>query len=114
MNVLVLNVDESPIKINGEQYYLHNISDGNHTLQYVTKHRNQEDIDKFGFLKEYKGIIVHGHYKMYYDYGADNAECNVHVLRYLNPVSEFADHTWSKELHDLLLDIKKRRIYNER
>ena len=36
MNSLVLNVGESPIKINGEQYYLHNISNGTHTLQYVT------------------------------------------------------------------------------
>ena len=73
MNSLVLHVDESPIKINGEQYYLHNISDGKHTLQYVAKHRSQDDIDEFGFLKKYKGIIVHDHYKMYYNYGADNA-----------------------------------------
>ena len=109
MNALVLHVDESPIKINSEQYYLHNISDGKHTLQYVTKHRSQDDIDEFGFLKEYKGIIVHDHYKMYYNYGADNAECNVHVLRYLNAVSEFTNHTWSKELHDLLLDMKKKK-----
>lgn len=109
MNALVLNVDESPIKINGEQFYLHNISDGKHTLQYVTKHRSQDDVDEFGFLKKYKGIIVHDHYKMYYNYGTDNAECNVHVLRYLNAVSEFTNHTWSKELHDLLLDMKKTK-----
>ena len=51
MNALVLHVDESPIKINGEQCYLHNVSDGKHTLQYVTKHRSQEDIDEFGFFK---------------------------------------------------------------
>lgn len=107
MNALVLNVDESPIKTNGEQYYLHNISDGKHTLQYVTKHRSQNDIDEFGFLKQYKGIIVHDHYKMYYNYGADNAECNVHVLRYLNAVSEFTNHAWAKKLHNLLLDMKK-------
>ncbi len=109
MNALVLNVDESPIKINGEQYYLHNISDGRHTLQYITKHRSQDDIDEFGFLKQYRGIIVHDHYKMYYNYGNDNAECNVHVLRYLNAVSEFTNHTWSKELHDLFLNMKKRK-----
>lgn len=109
MNALVLHVDESPIKINGEQYYLHNISDGKHTLQYITKHRSQEDIDEFGFLKKYRGIIVHDHYKMYYNYGTDNAECNVHVLRYLNAVSEFTNHTWSKELHDLLLNMKNKK-----
>ena len=32
MNALIVHVDESPIKINGKQYYLHNISDGLHTL----------------------------------------------------------------------------------
>lgn len=106
LNSLVLNVDESPIKINGEQYYLHNISNGTHTLQYVTKHRSSEDIDEFGFLKQYKGIIVHDHYKMYYNYGADNAECNVHVLRYLNGVTEFTNHEWAKELKELLLKMK--------
>ena len=51
MNTLVLHSDESSIKINGKQFYLHNISDGKHPLQYVTKYRNQEDIDEFGFLK---------------------------------------------------------------
>lgn len=106
LNSLVLNVDESPIKINGEQYYLHNISNGTHTLQYVTKHRSSEDIDEFGFLKQYKGIIVHDHYKMYYKYGTDNSECNVHILRYLNGVSEFTKHTWAKELKELLLEMK--------
>lgn len=105
-NSLVLNVDESPIKINGEQYYLHNISDGLHTLQYVTKHRSQEDVDDFGFLKSYKGILVHDHYSMYYNYGVDNAECNVHALRYLNGVCEFTKHTWAKELKELLLEMK--------
>lgn len=109
MNSLVLNVDESPIKINGEQYYLHNISDGLHTLQYITKHRSQNDVDNFGFLKSYKGIIVHDHYPMYYNYGVDNAECNVHVIRYLNGVCEFTKHKWAKELKELLLDMKLKK-----
>ena len=47
--------------------------------------------------------------KMYYNYGTDNAKCNVHVLRYLNAVSEFTNHTWSKELHYLLLEMKKTK-----
>lgn len=109
MNSLVAHVDESPIKINGEQYYLHNISDGLHTLQYVTKHRSQKDIDDFGFLKTYKGILVHDHYMMYYNYGTDNAECNVHVLRYLNGVCEFTNHEWAKELKELLLEMKETK-----
>ena len=57
------------------------------------KHRSQEDIDEFCFLREYNRIILHDHYKMYYNYGIDNAEYNVHVLRYLNAVTEFTNHT---------------------
>lgn len=106
LNSLVLHVDESPITINGETYYLHNVSNGTHTLQYITKHRSQEDVDEFGFLKQFKGIIIHDHYIMYYNYGSDNAECNVHVLRYLNGVTEFTKHTWAKELKELLLEMK--------
>lgn len=111
MNSLVLNVDESPIKINGQQYYLHNISDGLHTLQYVTKHRSENDIDDFGFLKNYKGIIVHDHYSLYYNYGADNAECNVHILRYLNAITQFTNHRWANELKKLLLEMKETKEF---
>lgn len=38
-----------------------------------------------------------------------NTKCNVHVLRYLNAVSEFTNHTWAKKMHDLLLDMKNTK-----
>ena len=86
-----------------------------HTLQYVTKHRSQDDIDEFGFLKAYKGIVVHDHYSLYYNYGADNAECNVHILRYLNAVTEFTNHKWANDLKFLLLEMKdiKEKLQQE-
>ena len=80
MNSLVIHVDESPIKINGKQYYLHNISDGFHTLQYVTEHRSKDLVDEFGFRKKYKGI---------------------------NAVSEFTNHKWTNDLKNLLLEMKE-------
>jgi transposase-like protein len=109
LNSLVLNVDESPIKIDGEQYYIHTVSNGFYTLQYVTKSRSKEDVEAFGFLSMYKGIIVHDHYRLYYNYGSDNAECNVHILRYLNGVTSFTEHSWAKELKELLLQMKARK-----
>ena len=92
---LVINVDESPIKINGEQYYLHNISDGNYTLQYVHKKRGMQALNDFKFFKKYTGILVHDHFSMYYNFGGDNGECNSHILRYLNAVKEFTNHKWA-------------------
>ena len=60
-HILVLYIDESSIKINGEQYYLHNISDVKHTL-HITKHRSHDDVSLF------MTII-----KVTYNYETDNA-----------------------------------------
>lgn len=109
LNSLVLHVDETPIKINGKQYYLHSISNKTHTLQYVGKKRGENTIKEFGFLTRYQGILIHDHFSMYYNYGIDNAECNVHILRYLNGVCEFTKHIWAKEMKELLLSTRKRK-----
>ena len=106
LNSLVLHVDETPIKIDGEQYYIHNISNNLYTLQYVNKKRGKDAVKEFGFLEKYQGILVHDHFSMYYNYGCDNAECNVHTLRYLKGVTEFTNHKWAKKLTDLLLEMK--------
>lgn len=109
LNSLVVHVDESPIKINGEQYYIHNISNGTHTLQYVSKTRGKKAVEEFAFLTEFKGILIHDHYSMYYSYGTDHAECNVHVLRYLNGVDKFTNHEWANELKELFIEMKNRK-----
>ncbi len=109
LNSFVLHVDETPIKINGEQYYVHSISSDTHTLQYINKKRGEEAIKEFDFLRNYQGILVHDHFLMYYNYGIDHAECNVHILRYLNGVCEFTTHTWASKMKKLLLEAKERK-----
>lgn len=109
LNSLILHVDETPIKIDGKQYYVHSVSNETHTLQYVGKKRGEDTIKEFGFLTRYQGILVHDHFSMYYNYGIDNAECNVHILRYLNGVCEFTTHTWAKLMKELLLSSKTRK-----
>lgn len=46
---------------------------------------------------------------MYYNYGNGNAECNVHVIRYLKSVTDFTNHKWTKNLFDLLIEMKNRK-----
>ena len=106
---LILHVDETPIKINGEQYYIHNISNGEYTLQYVSKKRGEKAIKDFGLLKQFNGILVHDHFIMYYNYGSGNAECNVHTLRYLKGVTDFTEHKWAKKLSELLIEMKNKK-----
>lgn len=107
LNSLVLHVDETPIKINGKQYYIHNISNEKYTLQYVGKTRGKITVDEFGFLKDFKGILVHDHFMMYFGYGIDNAECNVHILRYLKGIEEYTNHKWGTKMKNFLLNAKE-------
>ena len=109
LNSLVLHVDETPIKINGEQYYIHNISNDKYTLQYVSKKRGEKAIKEFGFLENYHGILIHDHFIMYYKYGSGNAECNVHALRYLKGVTDFTEHKWAGKMSDLIIEMKNRK-----
>jgi len=111
LNSLVLHVDETPIKINGEQYYVHNISNREFTLQYISKNRGKKAVEEFGFLKQFKGILVHDHFIMYFNYGVDNAECNVHILRYLKGVEENTKHEWAIKMKKYL---KEANEYKEK
>lgn len=109
LNSLVLNVDETPIKINGKVYYVHNISNGEYTMQYVSKHRGEKAIEENGFLKKFTGILVHDHFLLYYKYGSENGECNTHILRYLNGVIEYTVHKWAIKLKDLFKEMREKK-----
>jgi hypothetical protein len=54
-------------------------------------------------LSGYEGTIVHDHDRSYYNFGSRNAECNVHILRYLQGVCENEpEKTWAHEMAALL------------
>lgn len=106
---LILNVDETPIVIDGATYYIHNVSNDKYTFQYVHKNRGKVAVESQNLLPEFNGILVHDHFNMYYNYGIDNGECNVHITRYLKAVTEYTKHTWAKEMQDFLLNAKKHK-----
>jgi hypothetical protein len=57
-------------------------------------------------LPNYDGVIVHDFWKAYYKYQCEHGLCNVHLLRELISISENYDQEWSREMMDLLLNIK--------
>lgn len=109
MNSKYVNADESPINIDGETYYLHNISNENYTFQEVQKTRGIDAVEKIALLTCYLGIIISDHFLMYYNYGIDNGECNAHILRYLKGVTENTKHPWAEQFRKFLLKAKEER-----
>ena len=100
-----VHTDESPININGKNYQLHNYSNDKYTLQYVHKNKTKNAMEEIGFLPKYIGTLIHDHNKVQYNFGTNHAECNSHILRYLQGVQDFTKHTWSIDMATFLKGI---------
>ena len=104
-NANYVHTDESPININGKNHQLHNYSNDKYTLQYVHENKSKKAMEELGFLPNYLGTLIHDHNKVQYNFGTNHGECNTHILRYLQSVEDFAKHTWSKDMSQLLKEI---------
>lgn len=98
--------DETMLHCNGDSRWYHVFSNPQATYYYYDKSRgNKADIEK-GLLQIFTGILVHDHLTGLYKFQCNDAECNVHILRYLRFATSSYKRKWSKELEDLLLKIK--------
>jgi transposase len=108
INGEILHADETGININGERQWLHGNSNNQWTYLFPHQKRGKEAMDAMGVLSEYHGILVHDHWKPYYQYeNIIHALCNAHHLRELERVWEQDKQNWGKEMQNLLLQIKK-------
>lgn len=104
--------DETMLYCNSESRWYHVFSNPQATYYYYDKSRgNKADIEK-GLLQIFTGTLVHDHLAGLYKFQCEHAECNVHILRYLRFATDSYQRKWSKELEDLLLQIKNE-IKNE-
>ena len=99
--------DETMLFCNGIPRWFHVFCNEWATYYYYHKSRgNVADIEK-GLLMIFTGTLVHDHMKGLYKFQSNDAECNAHILRYLNFAIENYNRKWAKDLFDLLLKIKK-------
>ena len=84
---------------------MHNYSDDKYTLQYVHESKSKNAMEELGFLPNYMGTLIHDHNKVQYNFGTNHAECNSHILRYLQGVEDFTKHTWPIDMSILLKEI---------
>jgi transposase-like protein len=110
----VANCDETGVKISGDKHWLHTVGNEQLTHYAVHKKRGSKATQEIGILPEFKGTMVHDHWKSYFTYkGARHALCNAHHLRELNFVHEHQHMKWAKKLLELLVNIneqKKKRL----
>jgi len=107
LNNTVLNVDETGGRVGARNMIFRNYSDEKRVLYTVNPTKGKKAIEDDDILPQYAGILVHDHNTVNYNYGTGNAECNIHLIRYLKANSDNTRHTWSDEMINFLLSLKR-------
>ena len=99
--------DETGVNVNGKKLWFHLLSNDEVVLYQVDKKRGLKAMTRMGVLPNYKGTLVHDHWKSYYFFDCKHALCNAHHIRELQRAWEQDGQKWAQELKALLLEINK-------
>jgi transposase len=102
----VMNNDETGLRLNGGNYWLHVAATDKLTHYGSHKKRGKDATDEIGILPRFRGISVHDHWAPYYGYDCQHALCNAHQLRKLTFLHERRKQKWALGMIELLLEIK--------
>jgi hypothetical protein len=109
LNSAVMHIDETGARINGNNMFYRNYSNEERVLYTVSQTKGKKSIEEDGILPQYIGTLVHDHTTVNYNYGTNNAECNVHLIRYLKANLENTHHCWSEDMIEFLLSLKNSK-----
>ena len=105
----VINNDETPIRVNGEEKSVLGVFTEELTLLEAHENRKEEAFLAMNILNVYTGTSVHDHNKMHLKFLlSDQAECNFHPLRYAAEQLEIHGLTAIKEWIDVLIGAKEK------
>lgn len=103
-----MHCDETSMKVNGTNYWIHVYSSGDTTLKFIHEKRGKEAIDDINIIPRYGGVIIHDCWASYLSYGnCDHALCGSHLLRELTFIVDSNNYNWAKNMKKLLKDTAK-------
>ncbi len=102
----VLHGDETSLRINGKNEWLHVASSKRLTSYFVHPRRGKKAMDEMEILPNFMNTLVHDHWRAYFQYECNHALCNSHHLRELEAVFEGTSHDWARQMQKCLREIK--------
>jgi transposase len=103
-----MNVDETSLRVDKKNHWIHVYSAGDITLKFLHKNRGSEAIEDINIIPRYSGVIIHdcwASYLMYED--CDHGLCGSHLTRELTHVIESNKYNWASNMKVLLLETCK-------
>ena len=106
---LVINVDETSLRVDKKNHWIHAYSSGELVLKFLHKKRGTEAINAINIIPSYSGIIIHDCWASYLTYNnCEHGLCGSHLVRELTYVVESNGYNWAKNLKKLLLKTCKQ------
>ena len=98
-----MHVDETSIRVEKHNHWIHVCSAGDITLKFVHEKRGPEARAAIGIIPRYAGVIVHDCWASYLSYEhCRHGLCGAHLLRELTFVVEANDYAWAGNMKRLL------------
>jgi len=91
-----LHADETSMRVNRENYWVHVYAAGDLTLKRLHRKRGLEAIEAIGIIPRYCGVVIHDCWQSYLSYlHCGHALCGSHLLRELAFIIESNGYAWA-------------------
>ena len=102
----VAHFDETPIRCEKKQFYIHVACTEQLTHLYAHPSRGLAAVEEIGILPLFKGIAAHDGLPMYFTYmQCRHTLCNVHLLRDLKFIEEVEKESWAGDMKNCLMQL---------
>jgi transposase len=99
----VMHVDETSLRLDKKNHWVHVCSAGDITLKRLHPKRGSAAIDDINIIPRYGGVIVHDCWASYFSYdNCEDALCGSHLLRELEFIIDSNGYSWAKNMKRLL------------
>ena len=103
MAMPAMHVDETSLRVDKRNYWIHVYSAGEITLKFLHAKRGREAIEDIGIIPRYGGIVIHDCLGSYLAYAqCEHALCGSHLLRELTFIVDTHAYTWAVRMRRLL------------
>ncbi len=98
-----MHVDETSLRVDKENHWIHVCSAGDVTLKFLHRKRGLEAIEQIGVIPRYDGVVIHDCWQSYFSYKhCGHGLCGSHLLRELTFIVNSNGYAWASNIKRLL------------